>query len=43
MEKKRINLKRSDKTKERDFEILEAANCRKANMWGNKQYRRTSP
>lgn len=33
--KKRINLKRSDKTMERDLELLGAANCGKANTWGS--------
>lgn len=34
-EQKRTNLKRSDKTKKRDFELLGAANWRKANIWRN--------
>ena len=29
---KRLHLKRTDKTKERDFELQEVANCRKANI-----------
>lgn len=32
---KRIHLKRGDRTKERVFELLGAASCRKADIWRN--------
>lgn len=35
LNKRRINFWRSGETKEKDFELLRTAKCRKANIWGS--------